>query len=509
LLKYFNMNKVLLVNTNLMKPAIAPIGLDYLASALRNKGYQADLLDLCFAEDFRKAIDEYFKNNSPVVVGITVRNTDDCYFQSGDFFLPKIKEIIHYLKPKTNSPLIMGGVGFSIMPEEILNYCNFDLGISGDGELTFTRLVEKISSGEDYHSLAGLIWCKKGILYSNPREYFDLDKVLEPERNFINNQRYFKEGGQGNIETKRGCNQKCIYCADPIAKGRKIRLRSAKKVVQEIKNLLKQGIDCLHTCDSEFNLPEEHAKAVCEEIIRQKVNAKVKWYTYCSPYPFTEDLAKLMKKAGCVGIDFGVDSGSPKILKILKRNFGVEKIKNTAKLCHKFGITFMYDLLLGGPGETRETVKETISLMKKVSPDRIGVMLGVRVYPGTELARVVRDEGRGLQGDRNDNFLSPIFYLSPQLRSPHRRPAEEAGEDIDKYISDLIAGDERFFFASKEGAVDPALARKPRSCVQGRGKGGVDYNYNQNQILMQAIKQGYKGAYWDILRRWQRKAPTT
>jgi len=490
---------VLLVNTNLMKPAVSPIGLDYLASALGNKGYQVDLLDLCFAADFRKPIDDYFKKNSPVVVGITVRNTDDCYFQSGDFFLPQIKQITNHLKLKTNAPLVLGGVGFSIMPEQILSYCGINLGIRGDGEGTFVRLVEKIISGEvitseDYADLPGLVWVNKGKYQSNPPQFIDLDEIILPNRDFVDNRRYFKEGGQGGIETKRGCNQRCIYCADPVAKGKKIRLRSPKKVVAEIKNLLNQGIDCFHTCDSEFNLPEEHAKAVCREIIGQKINTKIKWYAYCSPAPFSDELAKLMKKAGCAGIDFGVDSGSPKILKILKRNFGVEEIKNTAKLCHQYGITFMYDLLLGGPGETRETVRETIKLMKRVSPDRIGVMLGVRVYPGTELARRMgRLEGekdkKGYQGEKQglygnkgrligdlpkrqgDSFLSPTFYLSPEL-----------GRDIDRYILDLIAGDERFFFSAR--------------------KDSQNYNYNQNQILIRALKEGYKGAYWDILRRW-------
>lgn len=361
------------------------------------------------------------------------------------------------------------------MSEQILSYCNVDLGISGDGEVILPELVRRIISEEDYFDLPGLVGRKNGKFFSHRREYFNLDEVLAPGRNFIDNQRYFKEGGQGNIETKRGCNQQCIYCADPIAKGRKIRLRSPIKVVEEMKNLLNQGINCLHTCDSEFNLPEEHARAICEEMIRQKLDSKIKWYTYCSPHPFSEELAKLMKKAGCAGIDFGVDSGSSKILKRLKRNFGIEEIKNTAKLCHQYKITFMDDLLLGGLGETRKTVKETIDLMRKVSPDRVGVMLGVRIYPGTGLARMIKGRVRGLhgyKGDRGDGFFSPTFYLSPQL-----------GEDIDRYISDLIGGDERFFFSSKEGA--------------------VDYNYNQNQILMQAIKQGYKGAYWDILRRWQ------
>jgi len=486
-----NMVSVLLVNTNLIKPPIAPIGLDYLASALKTQGYQVDLLDLCFVNDFCRVIDEYFRYHSPVVIGVTIRNTDDCYLQTSDFFLPKIKQITNHLKLRTNALLVMGGVGFSIMPGAILSYCKVNLGISGDGELIFPELVKRIIRKEDYFSLPGLIWRRNGKFITHRRQYFNLDEVPLLERNFIDNQRYFKEGGQGNIETKRGCNQKCIYCADPVAKGRKIRLRSPKKVVEEIKRLLEWGIDCLHTCDSEFNLPEEHAKAVCEEIIRQKVTTKVKWYTYCSPAPFSEELAKLMKKAGCAGIDFGVDSGSPEMLKRLGRNFGIEEIKNTAQLCHKYRITFMDDLLLGGPGETRETIKETIELMKKISPDRVGVMLGVRVYPGTRLAHIVKDKvkgfnpgfselsrtefnPKGLYGDKGNDFLSPTFYLSPALGE------NEVITSIDEYISNLIGKDERFFFSTK--------------------KDSQNYNYNQNQVLIKAIKKGHKGAYWDILR---------
>ncbi len=466
-----------------MKPAIAPIGLDYLTDALNRKGYPVDLLDLCFAQDWKAEIDEYFRQNAPVVIGVTIRNTDDCYFQSGDCFLPTVKRITDYLKRKTDALLVMGGVGFSIMPEQILSYCKISLGIHGEGEAVFPELVKRIVSGEEYFDLPGLVRQEKGKYVRNRQQYFDLDSLPVPERHFVNNQRYFKEGGQGNIETKRGCNQNCIYCADPVAKGKKIRLRNPKKVVKEIKNLLKQGIDCFHTCDSEFNLPEEHAKMICKEIIGQKINTRIRWYAYCSPVSFSDELAGLMKKAGCAGIDFGVDSGSRKILRILKRNFGIEEIKKTAQLCHRYGIAFMYDLLLGGPGETRETVRETIDLMKKVSPDRVGVMLGMRVYPGTRLAGMLNkgekgnktglygDRGdRGGRGEKGDSFLLPTFYLSPGL-----------DEAIENYITELIGKDERFFFSAR--------------------KDSQNYNYNQNQILIRALEEGYKGAYWDILRR--------
>ena len=468
----------LLINTNRMKPAIAPLGLDYLGEALTRKGYVVDLLDLCFSEDYRKAIDDYFSKESVLAIGITIRNTDDCYLLSQDFFIPEIREIVGYLKTKTDVPIILGGVGFSIMPESILKYCELELGIRGDGEEVLPLLLDRIAEGKDYRDLPGLVYKDCGGFVSNPPEYFDLNKLSLRRRNLVDNRRYFNEGGQGNIETKRGCNQGCIYCADPVAKGRKIRLMNPEEVVNELEVLLGEGVNCFHFCDSEFNLPEEHAQAICQEIIDRVIGKKINWYAYCSPSPFSEELVRLMKMAGCRGIDFGVDNGNREILKNLGRDFGKDEIKNVARLCHRYGITFMFDLLLGGPGETPETVRETIDLMRETEPDRVGVMVGVRIYAGTELGNMVLKESRmeknrNLQGKvrGNSDFFEPVFYVSRKL-----------GEDVHSYIAELIAGDRRFFFATRND--------------QESG-----YNYNQNQVLVEAIKKGYRGAYWDILRR--------
>ena len=472
------MTPFLVVNTNRMKPAVAPVGLDYLGEALTEKGYIVDLLDLCFSEDYRKAIDDYFGKKSVLAIGITIRNTDDCYLLSQDFFLPEIRDIVKYFKTKTNVPIILGGVGFSIMPEKILEYCELDLGIREDGEEVLPLLLDRITKGKDYRDLPGLVYKDDGGFVNNKPQYFDLNKLSSRRRKFVDNRKYFNDGGQGNIETKRGCNRNCIYCADPVAKGRKIRLRNPEKVVNELEALLDEGVNCFHFCDSEFNLPEEHAKAVCQQIINRGIVKKIGWYAYCSPSPFSEELARLMNVAGCKGVDFGVDNGNGEILKILGRDFGKDEIRNTARLCHKYGITFMFDLLLGGPGETRKTVKETIELMRETEPDRVGVMVGVRIYAGTELGNIVLKEGpmeknRNLQGKvrGNGDFFEPVFYVSKRL-----------GEDVFSYISELIGDDERFFFTTRDD--------------QEKG-----YNYNQNQVLVEAIKKGYRGAYWDILRR--------
>jgi radical SAM superfamily enzyme YgiQ (UPF0313 family) len=292
-------------------------------------------------------------------------------------------------------------------------------------------------------------------------------------RSWIDNARYFCEGGQAGIETKRGCPCPCVYCADPIAKGKKTQTRPPEAVVDELERLLAQGIDHIHTCDSEFNIPERHASAVCSEIVRRRLGGKLRWYAYCAPVPFSPELARLMHHAGCVGINFGADSGDEEILRRLKRDFTPPDILNATRACQAEGMAVMLDLLLGSPGESRDSIIRTVELMHCAEPDRAGVAVGVRVYPGTELAKVVTQDGlrEGLSG--GDGPSDPLFFLEPRI-------APFASELLDQLIGD----DRRFLF------FDP-------------GRPDRNYNYNANQRLVDAIKKGYRGAYWDILRRYE------
>ncbi len=468
--------KVLLVNTNQIKPPVVPLALDYLASALRQKEFEVDLLDLCFCQDFAPEIRRYLAQNSVSAIAITLRNTDDTHFAGQDFFIPQLKEITDCLRANTSAPLILGGAGFSIMPQAILEYCGLGLGIWGEGEASLPLLLRKLNAGEDYRDVPGLVYRGEKGFHRNPPEYLNLKNMPAPERVTVDNRRYFGEGGMGSIETKRGCSKGCIYCADPLGKGRKVRCRSPESVADEIEALLGMGIDHLHFGDSEFNLPPSHAEQVCLELIKRGLGSRLRWYAYLSPVPFSRELALLFQRAGCAGINFGADSGNDVMLRTLGRDFTVEDLEHTAGICHREGIIFMYDLLLGGPGETRESLKQTIETMKRLSPSRVGASIGVRVFPGTKMAKLVKGEGPiaespNLHGVRDEKFFAPVFYLSSAL-----------GEDAPGYLASLISGDERFFSAFADG-------------------GDQNYNYNQNLILVEAIRDGYRGAFWDILRR--------
>lgn len=470
---------VTLVNPNRMQPAVAPIGLDYLADALLAAGHQVDLLDLCFAPDPLGAIDQHFRRLEPDLVALSLRNSDDCYFASQESFLPAYRAVLERLRARTKAPIVLGGVGFSIMPEGILRRLGADLGVAGGGEQAIVELADRVGVDSPFHDVSGLVYRTSKGYRRNPPSPDSLAELPPRRRQTVDNARYFQVGGQGGVETKRGCAVDCLYCADPVAKGRAFRLRPPEMVADEVEALLAQGIDVLHLCDGEFNLPREHALAVCEAFARRSLGERVRWYTYAAAVPFDPDLARSMRRVGCVGVNFGVDSGSDVMLRRLGRPYRASALGEAARACREAGLAVMFDLLLGGPGETWETVRETLERVRAIGPDRVGAALGVRVYPGTRLGEEVRRggvsaENPNLHGvlDGNDDLVDPVFYVSAEL-----------GRDPVGELRSLVAGDERFLVGGRPGEVE------------------ANYNYNDNSVLVEAIREGERGAYWDILRR--------
>jgi len=448
-----NSRKILLLNTNLVKPPVAPIAFDYIGSALADNGFETELLDLNFSGDIKGDLRKQLQE-SYLAIAATIRNTDDCYYLSRDNFLVKIKDIIGHIREYSAAPVILGGGGFSVMPLEITRYLGADFGIAGDGESALPGLAEAIYKNTTAST------GRPRILKSRCGS---LEKYPLSSREIVDNKRYFDRGGMGSVETKRGCNQRCIYCADPLIKGKRLRVRPVRTVLEEIKKLLSKGIDYIHFCDSEFNIPICHARELLGQIIDKRLGDKIKWYSYMSPVPFDEDFIRLIKKSGCEGINFGIDSAHKTILGNLNRDHNIGDLENISRLCSKYRIKFMFDLLIGGPGEDRHTIKYTIDAVKRLNPTCVGISYGIRVYPGTAIAdRAAVDA---------TDFLRPIFFISDKM-----------GEDIIGYTNMLVSDDKRFFI----GACD---------------KNKKNYNYNENLILQKAIISGHRGAYWDILQR--------
>jgi radical SAM superfamily enzyme YgiQ (UPF0313 family) len=277
-----------------------------------------------------------------------------------------------------------------------------------------------------------------------------------------------------------------------LAKGAAFRLRSPNEVAEEVECLLRQGIDVLHLCDAEFNLPPDHARSVCAELIRRDLGSRCRWYAYVAVVPFDAELARSMAQAGCVGINFASDSASAAMLSVYGQPHRQEDLRAAIRHCREQGIAVMCDLLLGGPGETVETITESIRFFQHAGPDCVGTALGLRLYGRTRIAARIAQEGpwetnpsirRHYAGPVD--LLRPTFYISSSLGD---RPA--------RLVRDLIAGDQRFFEPEEH-----------EPCAETRGQQG-DHNYHANRALAEAIDGGARGAYWDILRKLRGKSDT-
>ncbi len=467
-----------LINTNRMTPAIGPIGLEYVAEAAQRLGIDVDVLDLALSDEPETSLTDYLSEHGPTLIGLSFRNVDDCFWPSAQWFVPDLAELVQRIRTLSDAPVVLGGVGFSIFADRIVDHTGADFGIRGDGEQAIVSLYRQLENGRDFEGVEGLVWRRDGEIVSN-RPAWPAELSLPSRRRVFDNVAYFERGGQCGFETKRGCNRQCLYCADPLSKGPALRTRAPAEVADEIESLLVQGVDVFHTCDAEFNIPRSHALAVCEEFARRSVGDRARWYAYLAVTPFDAELASAMRKAGCVGINFTGDSASDAMLGTYRQPHRRADLAAAVRICRGNGIRVMIDLLLGGPGETPETVAATIEFMKKIDPNCVGASLGVRIYPGTGMVEAVRREGplesnpalrRKYMGQFD--FFRPTFYISSAL-----------GPNPAGLVKDLIAGDERFFEPMEEKA----------------GADATDHNYNDNTDLVEAIRNGARGAYWDLL----------
>jgi len=417
--------KIVLINTNRWRPSVAPVALEYLSTALESEGLHVDVLDLCHSSDPKAEIAAYFRDRSAELVGVTHRNLDDIHY--GRFMAPEMREVIRFIKESTDAPIVLGGSGFSICPERLLDYCGVDLGIAGEGESALSMLAKSLGEKSAYARIPGLVYRNNSGFSRNPVGTADLSGTCLSRRTKVDYSRYVrKEGTKGGtgIQTKRGCPQDCIYCVIPAIEGRTMRLRPVLDVVDEIEILLAQGVRRFFFCDSEFNYPEEHAKAICQEIINRKLGDKITWYAYMAPKPFSLELGRLMVEGGCRLAIFTVDSANEKILQYMRRDFTPDDIRQTAHFGRESGLTFSYCTALGGPGETMNTVLQTLDFLREVKPTSVTFWdpPGLRIYPNTPLADIVREEGFDKRNPNlhgrikgNEDFFEPVYYLSAQI----------------------------------------------------------------------------------------------
>jgi len=403
--------RVLLISANIEKlpDPVAPLGLAYISSTLKLRGHEVQCLDLCFAENSEEGLKRSLWNFLPEVIGISLRNVDNVSYPDIVSYLPFYKSLVERCRLHSSSAIFLGGSGFTLMPQAILDYLGADGGIIGEGEEAFSQVLQA-KAMNSFPTIEGFI-SRDSENYSRPACIQNLDSLPPPDWDSLDLKKYFDLGGMGNLQTKRGCPFDCIYCTYPLIEGKKIRLRSPDKVAQDAEDLSRRGVKNVFIVDNIFNFPETHAREICRILTAKRI--PLQWSCYAHPAHFSQGLAEDMKKAGCTGVEFGTDSGSSPVLAKLGKNFTPDDIRRASRFAREAGLELCHSLSLGAPGETEETLRETFDLMEEISPTAVIAMLGLRIFPATGLAKLAEEEG--IISPSHD-FLPPTFYIAPKVK---------------------------------------------------------------------------------------------
>jgi len=415
--------KVLLIsaNTETMNLVPLPLGLARVAAAAAQAGHEVVLVNLMFEGNARVVLQDRIGEFRPDVIGVSVRNIDDQNMADSKFFLPAVREVVAESRRASQAPVIVGGAGYSIFPERALRYLGADIGVQGEGESVFCALLERLARGSPVDDLPGVYL--PGHALARRSFLRDLDDLPLPEA-----AQWIPPAPAGcdlwvPVQTRRGCPLDCSYCSTPAIEGRSLRRHSPAVIVAWLARLARAGYRQFNFVDNTFNLPPHYAEALCRGIIEAGLD--IKWWGIIYPKWVDRALVEHMARAGCRQVSLGFESGAGPILRGLNKRFSPAEVKAISEMFREAGIERRGFLLLGGPGETRETVEESLAFADSLHLDYLKVTVGLRIYPHTALAATALAEGL-IQPE--DDLLFPRFYLAPALRGwlPERVAAYRA-----------------------------------------------------------------------------------
>ncbi len=415
--------KVLLISANaetINMPTL-PLGLACVAAAARRAGHDVSLINLMFEPDTKAAIRDSIRNLDPGVIGVSVRNIDDQNMDHPQFLLDPAREVVATCRSASSAPVVLGGAGYSIFPESALRYTGADMGIQGEGEAVFPALVRQMAGGAQAGDVPG-VWLP-GRRPERRSFAADLDDLPLPEPGLWLPPAAGNRGLWAPVQSRRGCPMDCSYCSTSMIEGRSIRRRSPDRIVSWLADLREAGFRNFNFVDNTFNLPSAYAKDLCRKIAQAGLD--INWWCIIYPKWVDPELVELMRRAGCSQISLGFESGSNRILQSLNKRFNRDEVRAISTLFEEAGIERRGFLLLGSPGETKDTVEESLSFADSLNLDALKITAGPRIYPETPLARAALAEGI-IEPD--DDLLQPRFYIADGLRDwlPKRLAAYQA-----------------------------------------------------------------------------------
>ncbi len=345
-----------------------PMGLYSVGAVLKENHYDVEILDWHEINRTPGKIKEELLKKKPDVIGFSV-------LHGNRWGAIEIARTAKQLNPKTQ--VVFGGIGATFLWEHLLTrFPEVDVVVLGEGEWTFLNLVRHFKRKQDQGiaEIRGIAYREKGRILKTgePDPIKDLNSLPLPSKHFI----------YQHVSSSRGCSWNCSFCGSPRFWGRNIRWRSPENFVDELEMLFRKGVSFFSFSDDTFTLDPKRVIAICKRIIEK--NLGISWYAISRVDHVEEETLSWMRRAGCIQISYGVESGSEKIRKALGKPVKTEQIKRAFALTTWYGILSRAYFIYGAPGERWQTIQETIDLMDEIKP-LSAIFYILDVFPGTKL----------------------------------------------------------------------------------------------------------------------------
>ncbi len=354
-----------------------PLGILYIASALRKAGYDVDFVDLTFADSLDVLRDK-------------VSNADLIAMSATTALFGRAREVLEYIRAiNKDVPAIIGGPHATTLPFDALK-AGFDYAVIGEGEETTAELVDAIGNDKNISLIRGIAFKEKGSpKLTEPRPFIEnIDAIPFPARDLLDYEKYFAAGlDTVGIMAMRGCPYNCLFCKPMQNKlfGNKIRRRSVSNVVDEIEQIQKAygGRKLFFKDDTLTTNGAGWFEEFGDELKRRNLDID-DWVCQSRVNQVSFELLKKLKETGCRSISFGVESGSQKILNFYRKGITVEQTIKAFDMCHELGFWTHAYIMLGAPPETRDDLEMTLQLLKRIKPSSISASITTPA-PGTDL----------------------------------------------------------------------------------------------------------------------------
>lgn len=421
--------RVLIISANPL-PA-SPAGPAYVAGAALAAGHTVEVFETLFSTDVATDLEAHLRRFDPDVIGISIRVVNGYTVDEAGATLEHdlrlfdsrltLRVIVDCIKRLSDAQIVLGGPGFNYFGPDWLTYLDLDYGLRGEAERSFPLLLDRLESGGDITTIPGCIVRQNGAIHEMPRELIeDLDATALPAYQLFDLERYKARGISAGIFSKRGCALNCSFCPYSSLEGKRYRLKSPGRVVDEVKHVLGCGADRFTFCENSFNVPRSHAAAICHELIDQRV--AVAWgHGGLKPLRITDDFIQLMQDAGCDYLNLALETASPLMLTSMKRRYRQDDVRTAIDCFRRSDISYGLSLLFGCPGETPQTIAETLELVAQYPPPPAGIWVSIGICLWTEHQALVEEVRHSGQFPDDGALFNGAHYISPDLPEAYMR----------------------------------------------------------------------------------------